>query len=72
MERLIGRVKRVTGPVVHIDGVSDAMMMELAHVGKERIIGEVVKLAGDSAVVQVYESSVGIAPGMRFMARACP
>jgi V/A-type H+/Na+-transporting ATPase subunit A len=63
MERLIGRVSRVTGPVVHMREVSDAMMMELAHVGDDRIIGEVVKLSGNTAVVQVYESSAGIAPG---------
>ncbi|NIZ47061.1 V-type ATP synthase subunit A [Entomospira nematocerorum] len=72
MERLIGRVSRVTGPVVYISDVSDAMMMELVHVGRDRIIGEVVKLDGSTAVIQVYESSVGLSPGDEVFGEGMP
>lgn len=61
-ERIVGQVKRVNGPVITIKGITDAMMMELVQVGDQRLIGEVVKLDGQEAIVQVYEEATGIAP----------
>ncbi|NLA93155.1 MAG: V-type ATP synthase subunit A, partial [Spirochaetales bacterium] len=61
--RIVGQVKRVNGPVITIKGVSDAMMMELVYVGEELLIGELVKLDGEEATVQVYEEATGISPG---------
>ena len=62
-QRIVGQVKRVNGPVITIKGVTDAMMMELVYVGEELLIGELVKLDGEEATVQVYEEATGIAPG---------
>ncbi len=62
-KRIVGQVKRVNGPVITIKGVTDAMMMELVHVGEQMLIGELVKLDGETAIVQVYEEATGIAPG---------
>ena len=50
-ERIVGKVKRVNGPVLTISGITDAMMMELVHVSDMRIVGEIVKLDGDRATV---------------------
>ena len=61
-ERIIGEVKRVNGPVIEVMGITDAEMFELVRVGKENLIGELIKLEADSAVVQVYEDTTGIAP----------
>ncbi|MBA7682790.1 V-type ATP synthase alpha chain [subsurface metagenome] len=62
-ERIIGQIRRVNGPVIEAMGIQDAMMLELVRVGEVRLVGEVIKLAGDSAVIQVYEDTTGIAPG---------
>ena len=61
--RIIGQVKRVNGPVLQVKGITDAAMMELVHVGEGQIVGEIVKLSGTTATVQVYEDATGIAPG---------
>lgn len=61
-ERIVGQIKRVNGPVITIKGITDAMMMELVQVGDQRLIGEVVKLDGQEAIIQVYEEATGIAP----------
>ena len=61
--KIIGQVKRVNGPVLQVKGITDASMMELVHVGEGRIVGEIVKLSGSQATVQVYEDATGIAPG---------
>ncbi|MBN2323131.1 MAG: V-type ATP synthase subunit A [Spirochaetes bacterium] len=62
-ERIVGEVSRINGPVVEAGGVKDGMMFELVKVGKERLVGEIVKLEGSGAVIQVYEDTTGIAPG---------
>jgi V/A-type H+-transporting ATPase subunit A len=62
-DRIIGQVKRVNGPVIVAMGVTDAQMLELVRVGEVRLVGEIVKLEGDNAVVQVYEDTTGISPG---------
>jgi len=61
-EKIIGQVKRVNGPVIEVMGITDAMMYELVRVGEERLIGEIIKLESQNAVVQVYENTTGIAP----------
>jgi V/A-type H+-transporting ATPase subunit A len=61
-DRIIGQVKRVNGPVIEVMGITDAEMFELVRVGEENLIGELIKLETDSAVVQVYEDTTGIAP----------
>jgi V/A-type H+-transporting ATPase subunit A len=40
-----------------------AKMYEVTQVGEEKLIGEVIKLTGDIAFVQVYESTSGLRPG---------
>jgi V/A-type H+-transporting ATPase subunit A len=62
-ERIIGKVKRVNGPVIVAMGVTDAIMLELVRVGEIRLIGEIIKLEGNAAVIQVYEDTTGICPG---------
>jgi V/A-type H+-transporting ATPase subunit A len=62
-KRVVGTVQRVNGPVIQLRDVRDAMMMELVHVGEVGLVGELVKLTGGRAVVQVYEDTTGIAPG---------
>jgi len=61
-DRIIGQVKRVNGPVMEVMGITDAEMFELVRVGEENLIGELIKLEADSAVIQVYEDTTGIAP----------
>ncbi len=61
-DRIIGQIKRVNGPVVEVMGITDAEMFELVRVGKENLIGELIKLEHDSAIIQVYEDTTGIAP----------
>jgi V/A-type H+-transporting ATPase subunit A len=71
-ERIVGTVARVNGPVIHVRDVTDAMMMELVHVGEARLVGEIVKLTGNMAIVQVYEDTTGIKPTERVYGSGMP
>lgn len=58
-----GRIVWVSGPAVKADGMSDAKMYETVIVGDAKLIGEVIRLTGDVAFIQVYESTSGLKPG---------
>ncbi|ASJ01601.1 ATP synthase subunit A [Thermococcus gorgonarius] len=59
----MGRIIRVTGPLVVADGMKGAKMYEVVRVGEMGLIGEIIRLEGDKAVIQVYEETAGIKPG---------
>jgi len=49
-------VRKVSGPVVIADNMSGAAMYELIRVGADNLIGEIIRLEGDSATIQVGSS----------------
>jgi V/A-type H+-transporting ATPase subunit A len=58
-----GRIVWISGPAVRADGMSTAKMYETVEVGESKLIGEVIRLTGDIAFIQVYESTSGLKPG---------
>lgn len=58
-----GRVVRVAGPVVVAEGLVSARLYNVVRVGRRRLIGEVIRLAGSEAVIQVYEDTGGLRVG---------
>lgn len=58
-----GRIVWVSGPAVKADGMASAKMYETVIVGEAKLIGEVIRLTGDVAFIQVYESTSGLKPG---------
>jgi V/A-type H+-transporting ATPase subunit A len=71
-ERVVGQVRRVVGPVVVAGEVVGVEMLELVHVGDDRLVGEVVRIAGDSAWIQVYEDTTGLRAGAPIRGRGEP
>ncbi|KAG0623245.1 hypothetical protein M758_3G159100 [Ceratodon purpureus] len=55
-----GYIRKVSGPVVVADGMGGAAMYELVRVGHDKLIGEIIRLEGDSATIQVYEETAGL------------
>jgi V/A-type H+-transporting ATPase subunit A len=62
-EQIVGKIIRISGPVVDADGMKGAQLYEVAHVGNDKLIGEVIKLEGEVATIQVYELTDGLYPG---------
>lgn len=58
-----GTIIKVAGPLVIAKGMEGAKMYEVARVGTEKLIGEIIQLNGDKASIQVYEETAGIGPG---------
>ena len=58
-----GSIVWISGPAVKANGMSEAKMYETVSVGNSKLIGEVIRLTGDVAFIQVYESTSGLKPG---------
>jgi V/A-type H+-transporting ATPase subunit A len=67
-----GKIVWVSGPAVKADGMSDAKMYETVSVGNMNLIGEVIRLTGDIAFIQVYESTSGLKPGEPVVGTGAP
>ncbi len=59
----MGKVARVSGPVVQAEGLTGAKMFDVVRVGELGLVGEIIRLVGETATVQVYEDTTGIRPG---------
>jgi len=60
---LTGKVIAVNGPIIRAFGLNGIRMFDIAEVGPDRLIGEVIRLIEDVAVIQVYEDNTGLKPG---------
>jgi V/A-type H+-transporting ATPase subunit A len=63
MEERKGRIVRISGSLVVAEGIPKPQMYEVAEVGEQRLIGEIVRIDGDRSYIQVYESTSGLRPG---------
>jgi len=62
-ESMVGYVYAVSGPVVTAQKMAGAAMYELVRVGHWELVGEIIRLEGDMATIQVYEETSGVTVG---------
>jgi V/A-type H+-transporting ATPase subunit A len=58
-----GKVSRISGPVVIAEGMRGSKMYDVVKVGREELSGEIIRLDGDTSVIQVYEDTTGLSIG---------
>ncbi len=63
MTEKIGKIIKVSGPLVVASGMKNAQMYEVVKVSEKKLIGEIIELKGDTASIQVYEETSGLGPG---------
>ena len=59
----MGKIIKVSGPLVVAEGMADANMADVVRVGPQRLIGEILNMTGERASIQVYEETSGLGPG---------
>lgn len=59
----MGKTWRVSGPVVIAEEMTGAQVYEIVEIGNEGIIGEIIGLSGDKAIIQAYEGTEGLGIG---------
>ena len=58
-----GSIYSVSGPVVIAENMIGCAMYELVKVGHDNLVGEVIRIDGDKATIQVYEETAGVTVG---------
>jgi V/A-type H+/Na+-transporting ATPase subunit A len=56
-------ISRISGSVVVATGIEDARMFDVVRIGELGLLGEIIRLEGDKATIQVYEDTTGLRPG---------
>lgn len=62
-ESQYGQIFLVSGPVIVAENMIGCAMYELVKVGYDNLVGEVIRINGDKATIQVYEETAGVTVG---------
>jgi len=72
MAEIAGTVRRISGPIVRANGLGRAGLFDVVEVGERRLLGEIVRLEKDEALIQVYEDNTGLKIGSPAVSTARP
>jgi V/A-type H+-transporting ATPase subunit A len=59
----MGKIIKVSGPVIDGEDIKNAKMFDVVRVGEMGLVGEIIRIVGNVATIQVYEDTSGIKPG---------
>jgi V/A-type H+/Na+-transporting ATPase subunit A len=60
-------VSRISGPVVVATDIEQAQMYDVVRIGDLGLLGEIIRLEGNKATIQVYEDTTGLRPGEKIV-----
>ena len=66
-ESRTGQVRWVSGPVVVGSGIKDIEMGEIVEVGRDGLVGEVIRVGAEEFTAQLYENTTGLKPGEKII-----
>lgn len=69
---IVGKLTRISGPMIAADGMLGISMGEMVRVGKMGLMGEVIRIDGETAYAQVYEDTSGMYLGEPVEALGAP
>jgi len=69
---LKGKISGMSGPTVTVRGMEGARMYTTALVGRDGLLGEIIKIQGDRAILQVYEDTTGLSLGDEVISEGRP
>jgi V/A-type H+-transporting ATPase subunit A len=67
-----GKIQKISGPAVIAQGMLGARMYDIVRVGEEKLVGEIIRLDGTTAFVQVYEDTGGLTVGEPVVSTGLP
>ncbi len=69
---IAGKIRSISGPAVIAENMMGARMFDIVRVGEEQLVGEIIRLDGDTAFVQVYEDTSGLVVGQEVVSTGLP
>ncbi|MGC8648931.1 MAG: V-type ATP synthase subunit A [Candidatus Micrarchaeia archaeon] len=68
----MGSIIKIAGPLVIANNMRGSKMYDVVKVGSKGLIGEIIQLKNDNAIIQVYEDTSGIKPGEEVLSTNMP
>ena len=56
-------MSRINGPIIKATGLGGSGLYDVVEIGEKRLIGEIIRLEGDKATIQIYEDNTGMRVG---------
>lgn len=72
MQQEVGRVIKVSGPLIVAEGMRNCKMFDVVRVSDKNLIGEIIELRDDRASIQVYEETSGLGTGEKVVSTNAP
>jgi len=72
MTKDTGKIIKVSGPTIVAEGIPGVRMFDIVEVGTLGLIGEVIRLDGGRAFIQVYEDTSGLLLGEKVFSVGVP
>lgn len=72
MPNIAAKVYKVVGPVVEAEEVTSLRMLDMVEVGEDHLVGEVMRIKGDRAFMQVYEDTTSLKAGDLIYSQGTP
>jgi len=72
MEQETGYIVKVSGPTIVAENIPEIRMLDIVEIGELGIMGEVIRLNGNQAFIQVYEDTSGLMLGEKVKSRKIP
>ena len=69
---IVGQISKISGPVVVAKNMQGSKMYDVVKVGNEKLLGEIIQLDSDKAIIQVYEETAGLKPGEKVVSSGAP
>lgn len=63
MKNKVGKIIKVSGPLIVAEGIKEAKVGEICFVGNLGLFSEIIKIEGDKIFLQSYEETTGLTPG---------
>ncbi len=58
-----GTITRINGPILEAAGLSGAGLYDVVEAGTKGLVGEIIRMKGDVATIQIYEDNTGMRVG---------
>lgn len=72
MQQEVGKVIKVSGPLIVAEGMRNCKMFDVVRVSDKNLIGEIIELRDDRASIQVYEETSGLGTGEKVVSTGAP
>ena len=72
VQRASGKITRVAGSVVTARGLPAVRVYDIVRIGHQGFLGEVIRLEGEEATIQIYEDATGLRIGEPVISTGSP